>query len=288
MSPELAIDVINQLQELSFQGTLFLHVLGEPLLHPNVFNLIEHAGQAGIRPVIFTNGGALTDTVVADILKSTVAEVVISMQTINQPSYEKLRKTPFEWETYMGRIQKALAKADASEQNGNQCTFRVSMGIKKTETARPEELYFLEYESLEQIKASIANIFRRVENAELADVFAQLDRSGVSQMPNMQLSERLGLSVKPMGNWRRIWRQDAVKRGQCRFVGRELAILSNGAVTHCHLDYDGRTTMGNVTETSLMEIFEQPAVQNDVKGFMMHNIVPEGCRYCRAITDNAA
>jgi radical SAM protein with 4Fe4S-binding SPASM domain len=114
-----------------------------------------------------------------------------------------------------------------------------------------------------------------------------LEQLGPSRMPKMQISDRLALSVKPMGNWRRIWRQDARKMGHCPFFGKELAILSNGAVTFCHLDYDGRTTIGNVAEMPLTQIFEQPVVQKYTEGFMTDRVIPEGCQYCGAVTNTS-
>ena len=57
----LALDVIDQLGELGFGGRIYFHVLGEPLLHPCVFEIVDHAAEAGMAPVLFTNGGALTD-----------------------------------------------------------------------------------------------------------------------------------------------------------------------------------------------------------------------------------
>lgn len=283
MSADLAMTIIDQLQTSGFQGRMFFHILGEPLLHSDVFTIINHAAEAGIRPVLFTNGGTLTEAAVTGILKSRVSEVVISMQTINQPSYEKLRKTPFDWEAYLWRIQRALTMANDSKQNENQCTFQVSMGIKKAETAHPEELYFLEYESLDQIKTSIRHIFGCVGDIDLTDVFSQLDKYGLAQMPMVRITDRLALSVKPMGNWRRIQRENRVETGQCAFFGKELGILSDGAVTYCHLDYDGRTRIGNAAETPLVQLIERPGFQNTVRAFTKDRIVPKGCEYCRAV-----
>jgi len=276
----IAFNLIDQLQELGFNKTIYFHVLGEPLLHPSVFAIVDHAAEAGMRPVIFTNGGALTSKVVQDILASKTKELVISMQTINRQSYQRLRKTPFDWSTYLNRIQTALATANDAENN---CTFRVSIGIKKVNTQHPEDLYFLEYESLEQIKESIANIFSKVKGVGLTGVFSKLDVHGPLGMPTIQITDFLSLSVKPMGNWRRLWRDGCVTSGHCLFFGKELAVLSNGAVTFCHIDYDGRTTIGNIRERPLMDIINMPETKRMVNDFIAGRSVAKGCEYCNAV-----
>jgi radical SAM protein with 4Fe4S-binding SPASM domain len=290
MDRRLAFGVIDQLQTLGFNRRIYFHVLGEPLLHPAVFDIVDHAAETGMEPVIFTNGGALTNKVVQRILASKASELVISMQTINRQSYEMLRKTPFAWDIYLGRIQTALAAANETR---NGCAFRVSMGIKKQNAWHYEDLYFLEYESPEQIRKSIANIFSQVKGCNLNSVFAALDAHSLSSAPTIQVTDRLALSVKPMGNWRSVWRGDritagyCVTAGYCQFLGQELAILSNGDVTFCHLDYDGRTKIGNVGNKPLAEIMNAPEVGQVFKEFHTHHVVPEACQCCRAIKRRA-
>lgn len=280
MDPRLAFSLIDQLQELGFNRMIYFHVLGEPLLHLSVFDVVDHAAEAGMRPILFTNGGALTERIAQRVLASKVSELVISMQTINRQSYEMLRKTPFDWDTYLSRIQAALAAANEAEDG---CVFRVSMGTKKTDTSHPEELYFAEYESLEQIKESIAAIFSQVEGIDLKEAFSALDARGPENMPIIHINDSLSLSVKPMGNWRRAWQDEPVSSGRCLIFGKELAVLSSGDVTFCHIDYDGRTAIGNLTEKPLMDIINTPQVEQMAADFTSGRSVPKGCEHCRGV-----
>jgi hypothetical protein len=280
MPVALAFDVVDQLRDLGFRGRIYFHVLGEPLLHPSVLDVVDYAAGAGMTPVLFTNGGALTGEVVKGVLSSRASELVISMQTINRRSFDLLRKTPFDWDTYLGRIQHALALAQDAPDG---CGFRVSMGIKKTNAAHPEDRYFCEYESIDQIRDSIADIFGRVEGIDLTAVFAHLDARGPGGMPVARLTDRLSLSVKPMGNWRRVWGDERMTTGRCAFFGTELAVLSNGAVTFCHIDYDGRTAIGSVDEKPLAEIVGAPEVQEIAAAFIAGQAVARGCEHCRGV-----
>jgi len=283
MGKRLARRLLEDLQCLRFQRSVYFHVLGEPLLHPDVFAIVNQAAEAGMRPVVFTNGGALTDDVLRDILNSKAAELVISMQTINQASYQHLRKTPFDWATYLGRIQRALAAADASPANQPCPAFRVSMGLKKPDPEHPEDDYFTQYESPDEVKKSIGDIFALVEGIDLADVYARLDAHRLGDAPPFQLTDTLSLSVKPMGNWRRMWRDQPVASGHCRFLGKELAVLSNGSVTLCHLDYDGRTMLGTVNGRRLTEIIAAPETGRVLSDFLAGRSTPDACHFCRGL-----
>ena len=283
MELSLAFRVIGWLQALGYQGTLYFHVLGEPLLHPGIFDAVDRAAEAGMRPVLFTNGGALTSPVIRSILASKACELVISMQTINRQSYEMLRKTAFGWHTYVARIQSALAMANDEGLNKNGCLFRVSLGVKKPDPEHPEDLYFLDYESVEHVKASIAEIFSQVEKLDLTNVFSQLDRNGPSNMAVAQVAEFLSLSFKPMGNWRTVYRDKPVEQGRCETFGKEMAVLSKGDVIFCHLDYDGRTAIGNVAEKPLPEIISAPEFVRMAQAFASGSAVARGCEYCRGV-----
>ncbi len=280
MPRELAGSLLTQLNAMGFAGTLYLHVLGEPLLHPDVFAITDQAADLGMRPVIFTNGGALSEDCVRKILASKARELVISMQTINRESYERLRKTPFDWDTYLGRIQAALAEAGEADSG---CVFRVSMGLKKADAQHPDDLYFLEYESLDHVKAGIAAIFSRVKGLDIAHALEQVEAGDVPDLSQVKMNERLRLSVKEIGNWRKTRDREPATTGRCVFFGKECAILADGSVTLCHIDYDGRTTIGNAMEASLEAIFNASEFVDVAKGFAGGDTVPGGCRHCKGV-----
>jgi len=283
MPTDLALGLIDALQELGFGGAILFHVLGEPLLHPAVFEIVDHAAHAEMRPVLFTNGGALTREMTEGILTSRCGELVISMQTINRGSYEMLRKTPFGWDAYLGRIQRALAIANDPGKNRNGCAFRVSIGVKKPDPEHPQDLYFLEYQSPQQIRQCVAEVFSKVKGTDIATALSQCEAEGLLSAPSVKVGRFLSLSVKPMSNWRRMWREERAASGQCPFFGKELAVLSNGAVTFCHVDYDGRTRVGSVKESSLGEIIGAPGFRRTVTEFVSGARVAKGCEYCNGV-----
>jgi MoaA/NifB/PqqE/SkfB family radical SAM enzyme len=91
MPGELALSVIDQLGALGFRGPIYFHVLGEPLLHPSVFPIVDHAAQAGMKPILFTNGGPLSSDVVEGILASRATQ---ASQQRTRPRARRLGPLP--------------------------------------------------------------------------------------------------------------------------------------------------------------------------------------------------
>jgi len=280
MPRQTAFDLLAHLHDMGFNRNLYLHVLGEPLLHPDVFDIIDRAADLGMRPILFTNGGALSTNCVQRILSSKAIELVISMQTINRESYEALRKTPFGWNEYLHRIQTALA--DASESPGT-CVFRVSIGVKKADPQHPSDRYFLEYQSPAHLEAGVASIFSKVAGLDIESILGGLGQEDLATAQPVQVNERLRLSVKQMGNWRRMKEREPATKGQCPIFGNEFAILSDGSVVFCHLDYDGDTAVGNAKEQPLEAILSSSEFTEVVKSFSAGTWVPKGCQNCRGV-----
>jgi MoaA/NifB/PqqE/SkfB family radical SAM enzyme len=282
LDPSLALSVIDQLRDLDFAETIYFHVLGEPLLHPEVLPIVNHAAEAGLRPVLFTNGGALTRHVIAGVLASKADELLISMQTITRKAYEEVRRTPIAWEEYLGGIQQAVASAAERPFDGGPAV-RVSVGIRKPDPEHPEDLYFTDYGSADEARAAVASIFALLPRADLSGVYQALAADAPANAGPMPVADRVQVNIRQIGNWRRMWRQQASDAGSCRWFGEELAVLSNGAITFCHLDYDGRTTVGNVTEDRLAEVVRDSGFAALSEAFIAGRAVPPACRYCRGV-----
>jgi hypothetical protein len=282
LDPSLAFSVIDQLRELGFGETIYFHVLGEPLLHPEVLPIVNHAAEAGLRPVLFTNGGALTKDVIAGVLASKADELLISMQTITREAYEEVRRTPIGWEEYLGGIQQAVASAAERPDDGGPAV-RVSVGIRRSDPEHPEDLYFTDYASAEEVREAVAAIFALLPQADLSGVHQAFAADPPANTGPMPVADRVRVNIRQIGNWRRMWREEGTDSGSCRWFGEELAVLANGAITFCHLDYDGRTAVGNVTEDRLAEVVGDPAFVAQSEAFSAGRAVPPACRHCRSV-----
>ena len=71
---------------------LMLYFMGEPLLHPQFISLIEYSTSKKIYTVTSTNGHFLNIQYAKEIVKSGLDRLIVSMDGIDQESYEKFRQ----------------------------------------------------------------------------------------------------------------------------------------------------------------------------------------------------
>ena len=69
-----------------------LCLLGEPLMHPNIVEIVRHAKKRGIVDVMFnTNGVLLTERMANDLLEAGIDSIFISFDSEERDTYEKIR-----------------------------------------------------------------------------------------------------------------------------------------------------------------------------------------------------
>lgn len=80
-----SFDTIKPLR-VSFVG------IGEPLLNPNIFDMIRHAKMAGSSTGMTTNGSLITPNIANKIVESGLDMLTISVDGATKKTYEKIRK----------------------------------------------------------------------------------------------------------------------------------------------------------------------------------------------------
>ena len=72
--------------------------------------------------------------------------------------------------------------------------------------------------------------------------------------------------------------------GTCRALDTHVAVLHDGRVVACCLDYSGQITLGNIADQSLAEILETPLARNLREGFEKHELrhpLCQSCTFCK-------
>jgi len=83
------------LDELDTLGTelIYLHLFGEPTLHPRIFDMISYAKVKGIDVAMSTNGTTLDERITRLLLSSGLDILIISFDAADNPEYyEQIRK----------------------------------------------------------------------------------------------------------------------------------------------------------------------------------------------------
>lgn len=77
------INELTDIQQISISG-------GEPLMHPNIFEMLDYATQKNIQVLLLTNGTLLDDCIVSKILNKNI-KIQISLDGATERSHDRVR-----------------------------------------------------------------------------------------------------------------------------------------------------------------------------------------------------
>ena len=94
------------LQEAAACGfRIFVFSGGEPLLRPDLAELIAYAKSVGLRPVLGTNGILLTPEKIAELKQAGLAAAGISVDSVSAGKHDWFRQSAGAWEATMAGIR---------------------------------------------------------------------------------------------------------------------------------------------------------------------------------------
>ena len=224
---------------------LYLHVMGEPLLHPQLAEILDIAANFGFKICLTTNG-TLLDRVLPILLSArNLHKISVSLHSFEGNE----GGDPAD---YIARCARACA---ALAQKGVICAFRLwNEGGKNEKNA--------------QIFALLSQEFEK----NVADI--PLDVRG-----NRKLGERLYLESAEKFDWPDT---EAAEVGTefCLGLRQQAAVLCDGTVVPCCLDGEGRIPLGDLFTQSFDEILSSPRAQAIVEGFSRRRPTEALCRRC--------
>ena len=89
LSTDEAFAMIDQIARAGFKIMIFSG--GEPLLRPDIYDLVRHAANVGLRPVFGTNGTLITDEVARRLKAAGTCAMGISVDSLDAAEHDKFR-----------------------------------------------------------------------------------------------------------------------------------------------------------------------------------------------------
>lgn len=226
---------------------LYLHLMGEPLLHPQLGELLHRAEALDFRVMVTTNGTLLPQ--MGGLLCSSGAVHKIS---ISLHSFEGNEGGG----SLEGYLDHCLAFAHSAAAAGKRCALR---------------LWNLDGAETTGANVQNAAILRRMEAA----------------FPRPWKDNRLGstLAEGVYLEWgeRFEWPDLAAAEGGgtfCYGLRDHIGVLCDGTVVPCCLDHEGDIPLGNLFRQPLSDILEDERAEAMYHGFSCGRAVEELCRRC--------
>lgn len=232
-----------------------LHVKGEPLLHPQIDELLDISYEKDFKVNITTNGTLIEKK---------------KHQLLNKPAIRQMNFSLHSFDDNIGL-------RDKDKYMGNIIRF-VKEQVANTEMIASFRLWNLSRDNQTNLeKQRNRELLSMIEEAFNLDF--QIEER-VEPGGGIKIAERVYVNQDYLFTWPSLDEEEDDGKGFCYGLRNQAAILSNGTVVPCCLDGEGVIDLGNVNEQSFSDIIKSERAQNLVDGFSRREAVEELCRKC--------
>ena len=225
---------------------LYLHLMGEPLLHPDLPALLSIAGELDFLVNITTNGTLLSQAGEALLSAPAVRKVSISLHSLEAN----------DGRAFSAYLQECIAFARRAAAAGKITGLR---------------LWNLDGDAPGR-------------NALNAPMLAALHSAFPGEWPpvrqGFRLAERVFLEFGERFEWPALSAGEADGAAFCYGLRDQFGVLCDGTVVPCCLDHEGDIPLGNLFHQPLEEILDSPRAQAIYRGFGGRRAVEDLCRRC--------
>lgn len=240
MTEEAFSDLLPKLRP--WTDYLYFHLMGEPLIHPELETFLRLAGEAGFKVIITTNGTLLAKT--QNVL-------------LNAPGLHKLNISLHAFE--------ANDLAVPFSQYLEDC---FSFG----QAAQGKKLVV--YRLWNQGGAD-------AKNQEILDTMKRVfPEPWEEQRRGIRIGERVFLEYGDKFDWPDLAAPEGGEQMFCYGLRDQLGVLCDGTVVPCCLDHEGDLALGNLFTQSMEEILDSPLARDIYQGFSQRKATQELCRKC--------
>jgi MoaA/NifB/PqqE/SkfB family radical SAM enzyme len=236
-----------------------LHLLGEPLSHPDLDGILKAAAAVALPVNIVTNGVLLTGERQDLVLRPIVRQISVSLQSYgnNFPDQDPT--------LYVERIKRFTDRAliERPDLYVN-LRFWDLEGSKNDETNHNQQL---------------RSVIEKIYGFSWADVAVDVRRR-----KNHRLTGRLYLHFDSRFIWPDPANDVMQTKGFCHGLTGHFGIHADGTVVPCCLDHNADMPLGNAFTQSIGEVLSSPRAVAIREGFARGELVEDLCKRCGYIS----
>lgn len=222
-------------------GYLYYHLMGEPLTHPGLPQMLDLATKLGFKSQITTNGVLLPERGQA-LLDARIHKVNISIHSFENGSNQD----------HVNYIQGCLDFANRASREGIIVVLR---------------LWNNGYDAGRNI--STLDLMRE-----------KFPRDWTDTPKGIRVQDRLYIEHGDRFDWPDLNAEDGGNSVFCYGLRDHFGVLSDGTVVPCCLDHNGNIPLGNIFKEPVEKILDSPRAKAMVGGFSCRRATEELCRKC--------
>lgn len=227
----------------SFAEFLYFHLLGEPLLHPDLAEFFSIAGELGFKVNLTTNGTLLKEREDVLLNAKSLRKISISLH-----SYE-VNSIGMSLEQYLDMCFDFCKKA--------------------AENKKIAVMRLWNKGGYDSMNSEILERMHKAFEGEWQELYS-----------GFKLCEYVFLEWGELFEWPDKNAEDIGSNHSCYGLRDQVGVLCDGTVVPCCLDAEGTINLGNIFEKELEEILSSERAENLKKSFQNRNVTEDLCRRC--------
>jgi radical SAM protein with 4Fe4S-binding SPASM domain len=246
--------IVEQVAPLTEQ--VCFHLMGDPLVHPELAQFVDICHENQVRIFLVTNGVLMRDKRAQLLLNPSFRQVNFSLHSFfdNFPERDPT--------VYLDRIFEYTERA-----------FEL----------RPDLYINYRLWNLDQsgtVGEKNREMLKRIEERFNYVKTAQVD---VRVQKSYRVKNRLYLHFDSEFIWPSMDLPIIGEEGRCHGLSNHFGILVDGTVVPCCLDQQGTIPLGNISQQTVVEILDSPRSQKILQGFKRRKLVEDLCQRCQYI-----
>lgn len=253
MSIETYEKILDQIK--NYTNYIYLHVKGEPLLHPQIDQFLDISFEKGFKVNITTNGTLINKVKDKLLMKPALRQINFSLHSFDGNTGNKDKVE------YIDDI----------------------ISFVKEARNRSELLISLRLWNLEENNANNMEKCRNTEILEIIEKEFKLPykiQEKVVPGRGVKIAEGIYVNQDIRFDWPDLKEKEDDGIGFCYGLRNQIAILVDGTVVPCCLDGEGVINLGNMKTTHFSKIIESERANRMIDGFSRREAVEELCRKC--------
>lgn len=251
---ELFREIVRQVAPLAEQ--IAFHLMGDPLVHPRLAELVEICHEFKAKIFFVTNAVLLKERQSELLLHPAFRQVNFSLHSFH--------------DNFPGR--------DASDY-----LERVFLFSERAFSLRPDLYINYRLWNLQHTRGRASNNLDMLERIATRFQFSVPNEIDVRKRKSFHVRNRLYLHFDTEFVWPDLHLPVIGEQGRCYGLRNHFGILVDGTVVPCCLDKEGRINLGNVKTSPLADILEGERARNLIEGFRRRELREELCRRCNYI-----
>ncbi len=246
--------IIEQVAPITEQ--VCFHLMGDPLVHPNLEELVKICHEHSVKIFLVTNGVLLREKQAEILLHPAFRQVNFSLHSFHDNFGDR------DPTHYLNRIFDYTERA-----------FKI----------RPDlfinyRLWNLDNPNGDQPKNKA--LIQRISERFSVTLNPQIN---VRAKKNHRVINRLYLHFDTEFTWPEIHLPILGESGACYGLSSHFGVLVDGTVVPCCLDKEGAIPLGNLQGQNIFEILKNPRSLAILKGFREGHLVEDLCKRCQYI-----